>query len=125
LDEPLGALDVLTRSKLQDEIADICQREQQTIVLITNDVDEAILLADRIIPLNPGPRATLGPAFPVHLSRPRDRTALNHDPAFRAVRNAVTEYLLDVARARQGRGDEDEGIEALPDLEPVHVGGVA
>ena len=63
LDEPLSALDALTRAKLQDEIARICGQEKKTIVLITNDVDEAILLADRIIPLKPGPSATLGPAF--------------------------------------------------------------
>ena len=61
LDEPLSALDALTRAKLQDEFAEISAREKKTIVLITNDVDEAILLADRIIPLTPGPRATLGP----------------------------------------------------------------
>ena len=124
MDEPLGALDALTRARLQDEIVEIWRREKQTVVLVTNDVDEAILLADRIVPLDPGARATLGPAFVVDLARPRDRTALNHEPAFRSVRNAVTEYLLDVARARAGRMEE-EVVEALPDLEPVHVGGVA
>jgi nitrate/nitrite transport system ATP-binding protein len=125
MDEPLGALDALTRAKLQDEIIEIWQREKQTIVMITNDVDEAILLADRIIPLNPGPRATLGPAFTVNLERPRDRTAINHDPAFRSVRNAVTEYLLDVGRASGPRCEQEEAFEPLPDLEPVQVGGAA
>ena len=61
LDEPLGALDALTRATLQDEIERIWRQERKTVVLITNDVDEAILLADRIIPLSAGPRATLGP----------------------------------------------------------------
>ncbi len=72
LDEPLSALDALTRAKLQDEIESIWEKERKTVVLITNDVDEAVLLADRIIPLNPGPRATLGPEFKVPLDRPRD-----------------------------------------------------
>ena len=79
LDEPLSALDALTRAKLQDELAAISAAEKKTIVLITNDVDEAILLADRVIPLNPGPRATLGPNFTVDIARPRDRAALNGD----------------------------------------------
>ena len=64
LDEPLSALDALTRGKLQDEIEAIWREEKKTVVLVTNDVDEALLLADRIIPLTPGPRATLGPGVP-------------------------------------------------------------
>lgn len=79
LDEPLSALDALTRAKLQDEIETIWSEEKKTVLLITNDVDEAILLADRIIPLTPGPRAKLGPSFKVDLPRPRDRTAMNHN----------------------------------------------
>src|SRR5690606_25826650 len=82
LDEPLSALDALTRAKLQDELAAISEAEKKTIVLITNDVDEAILLADRVIPLNPGPRAALGPSFKVAIPRPRDRAALNASDAF-------------------------------------------
>ena len=82
LDEPLGALDALTRATLQDEIARIWQRASKTVVLITNDVDEGILLADRIIPLGAGPGATLGPVGRRSTSpRPRDRKALNHDAA--------------------------------------------
>jgi ABC-type nitrate/sulfonate/bicarbonate transport system ATPase subunit len=72
LDEPLSALDALTRAKLQDEIESIWREEKKTVVLVTNDVDEALLLADRIIPLNPGPRATLGPEFLVNLPRPEN-----------------------------------------------------
>src|SRR5213075_864072 len=67
LDEPLGALDALTRASLQDEIARIWQEQKKTVVLITNDVDEGLLLADRIVPLTAGPAATLGPSFPVSL----------------------------------------------------------
>ncbi len=80
LDEPLSALDALTRAKLQTEIEAIWSQEKKTVVLITNDVDEAILLADRIIPLSPGPGATFGPEFVVPFERPRDRTADECEP---------------------------------------------
>ncbi len=100
LDEPLSALDALTRAKLQDEIEAIWEQQRKTVVLVTNDVDEAILLADRIIPLNPGPGATFGPAFKVDLPRPRDRGAMNHDPAFKKLRAEITEYLMAVGMQR-------------------------
>ena len=93
LDEPLGALDALTRATLQDEIGRILDAEQRSAVLVTNDVDEALLLADRIVPLSPGPGAQLRPGFRVGLERPRDRAALNHDPAFKKLRNEVTHLL--------------------------------
>ncbi len=120
LDEPLSALDALTRATLQDETLRIWEQDRKTVVLITNDVDEAILLADRIVPLRPGPRATLGPSFPVELPRPRDRTAINHDPAFTALRNEVTQYL--VAEARRAHGAARGLGLALPALEPADVG---
>jgi nitrate/nitrite transport system ATP-binding protein len=101
LDEPLSALDALTRSKLQDEIIRIWSQEQKTVVLITNDVDEGIIMADRIIPLKPGPNATLGPEFPVSLPRPRDRTAINHSPEFKRIRRDVTQYLMQVGFERE------------------------
>ena len=94
LDEPLSALDALTRSTLQDEIERIWAAERKTVVLITNDVDEALLLADRIIPLSPGPGATLGDSIAVPLARPRDRRSLNHDPEFKRLRALVTHQLL-------------------------------
>ena len=94
MDEPLGALDALTRSVLQDEIERIWERDKKTVVLITNDVDEGILLADRIIPLSHGPLATLGPAIEVDLPRPRDRKAINHDRRFQQIRGEVIHYLL-------------------------------
>jgi len=105
LDEPLGALDALTRGTLQSEIERIWQADRKTVVMITNDVDEAVLLADRIIPLSAGPRATLGPAVAVDIERPRDRKALNHHPEFKHVRSRVIEYLLgSAARRRAARG---------------------
>lgn len=100
LDEPLGALDALTRATLQNEIERIWSQSRKTVLLITNDVDEAILLADRIIPLTVGPRATLGPSFPVPLARPRDRTGVNHDEEFKRLRKEVLGYLLGPARRR-------------------------
>ncbi|MEM9230978.1 MAG: nitrate ABC transporter ATP-binding protein [Pseudomonadota bacterium] len=115
LDEPLSALDALTRANLQDEIEHISQIEKKTIVMITNDVDEAILLADRIIPLNPGPDATFGPAYDVNLPRPRDRTAINGNPAFKQLRAEVTQYLMDV-----GISARVEGTRSLPPVTAVH-----
>ena len=98
LDEPFGALDALTRGVLQGELQRISQESGKTMLLITNDVDEGILLSDRIIPLGAGPRASLGPATIVDIERPRDRKELNHDPRFRAIRLAVLEYLLSIAK---------------------------
>jgi nitrate/nitrite transport system ATP-binding protein len=100
LDEPLSALDALTRATLQEEIAEIWGRDHKTVVLITNDVDEGLLLADRIIPMTPGPGARLGPSIPITLARPRDRKALNHDPAFKRLRARVTTELLDYGAHR-------------------------
>ena len=101
LDEPLSALDALTRSTLQDEFERIWEADKKTVVLITNDVDEALLLADRIIPLTPGPGATLGESVSVTLARPRDRKALNHDPEFKRLRALVTNQLLGYGAKRK------------------------
>lgn len=120
LDEPLSALDALTRAKLQDEIEAIWGQEKKTVVLITNDVDEALLLADRIIPLNPGPGATLGPAFKVDLPRPRDRSAVNHDEDFKRLRAEITAYLM---AAGVERGAEAGDSRTLPEIAPVSRGG--
>ena len=94
LDEPLSALDALTRATLQDEINRIWDQDKKTVVLITNDVDEGILLADRIIPLSAGPNATLGPSINIDIPRPRDRKAINHVPRYKSVRREVIDYLL-------------------------------
>ncbi len=117
LDEPLSALDALTRSKLQDEIERIWEEDKKTVVLITNDVDEALLLADRVIPLTLGPGATLAKEFVIDLPRPRDRTAANHDPEFKRLRAEITQYLMDMG-IEQG-GEEDDGRH-LPNVVPVH-----
>jgi nitrate/nitrite transport system ATP-binding protein len=101
LDEPLSALDALTRATLQQEIAEIWGRDHKTVVLITNDVDEGLLLADRVIPMTPGPGARLGESIAVTLDRPRDRKSLNHDPEFKRLRARVTTQLLDYGAARR------------------------
>ena len=119
LDEPLSALDALTRAKLQDELADICQKEKKTIILITNDVDEAILLADRIIPLKPGPNATLGPDFPVDIARPRNRSGMNSDEDFIRLRREITSYLMEVGAERSA---EAERKIVLPNIVPISLG---
>jgi len=123
LDEPLGALDALTRAVLQDEIAKIWQNDRTTVLLITNDVDEALLLADRIVPLKPGPGATLGKEFKVDLARPRSRTALNHDASFKEIRNAVVGYLNMVRdESREIRkATRAKPTVALPKLTPVDL----
>lgn len=118
MDEPLSALDALTRATLQDELERIGRTAGKTIVLVTNDVDEALLLADRIIPLSAGPMATLGPANVVEIARPRDRRALNHDPAFRRIRGEVIEYLLETKKSRQSAGKQAGSPILVPALEP-------
>ena len=116
LDEPLSALDALTRANLQDEILQIWGQEKQTVILITNDVDEAIYMADRIIPLNPGPNATFGPDYKVDIPRPRSRTELNTNPEFIRLRAEITEYLINVGMER---GAEVEGDIVLPNVVPL------
>ena len=94
LDEPLSALDALTRATLQDEISRIWQEEKKTVVLVTNDPDEALLLADRVIPLSAGPNATLLESIPVSLERPRDRRTLLENHGFKQLRNQVIDSLI-------------------------------
>ena len=115
LDEPLSALDALTRATLQDEISRIREETHKTVVLITNDPDEGIYLADRIIPLTAGPGATLGPSFTVDIPRPRDRKAINHDAHFKQLRRDVTEFLLN---SKQDQKTTVTRKLVLPDIEP-------
>lgn len=116
LDEPLSALDALTRGNLQDEILQIWQQEKKTVILITNDVDEAIYMADRVIPLNPGPDATFGRDFPVNIERPRDRTALNHNEAFKKLRAEITQYLMAIGMEKNQAISSDKIT--LPSVRP-------
>ncbi|CAM3429884.1 ABC transporter ATP-binding protein [Zobellia roscoffensis] len=115
MDEPLGALDALTRGNLQDEILNIWSKDKRTALLITNDVDEGIYMADRIIPLKPGPNATLGPEFKIEIDRPRDKTALNDNPNFKKTRNAIIEYLMDIGDQRKSVSETEY---VLPEIAP-------
>ncbi|GHC64442.1 ABC transporter ATP-binding protein [Neogemmobacter tilapiae] len=114
MDEPLSALDALTRANLADEIEAIWSAEKKTVVLITNDVDEALVLADRILCLNPD--GTLGQEFKVGLARPRDRSALNDDAVFKELRADVTAYLMDV-----GIASKLPETRLLPNVTPRHA----
>lgn len=115
MDEPLSALDALTRAQLQDEIAEIWMNNKTTVVWITNDPDEAILVADRVIPLLPTSPATLGESIPVNLPRPRDRKAINHDAEFKKLRAHLITTLLD----SKGKNKVKSNIKlVLPDILP-------
>jgi len=98
MDEPFGALDALTRAKLQDELLAIVQKTHSTVVMVTHDVDEAVLLSDRIVMLTNGPAATIGEVLPVKLPRPRNRVELAEDPDYIHYRKAVIDFLY----TRQG-----------------------
>lgn len=119
MDEPLSALDALTRGTLQQEIINIWNNDKTTALLITNDVDEGILMADRIIPLNPGPNATLGPEFKINIERPRNKIELNNNEEFKRVRTQVIEYLMDINEQRKTK---KESKYVLPGLRPVLPG---
>jgi len=93
MDEPFGALDALTRAHLQDELLKIVARTRSTVVMVTHDVDEAVLLSDRIVMMTNGPAATIGEILDVDLPRPRDRVALSEDPGYMRCRKAVIDFL--------------------------------
>lgn len=93
MDEPFGALDALTRARLQDELLEIVARTRSTVVMVTHDVDEAVLLSDRIVMMANGPAATIGEILTVDLPRPRDRIALADDPGYQRCRKAVIDFL--------------------------------
>ena len=93
MDEPFGALDALTRAHLQDELLKIVAKTHSTVVMVTHDVDEAVLLSDRIVMLTNGPAATIGDIVHVKLARPRERVALAQDALYGQYRTAVLEFL--------------------------------
>ena len=93
MDEPFGALDALTRAKLQDELLQIVAKTRSTVVMVTHDVDEAVLLSDRIVMMTNGPAATIGEILSVELPRPRNRVALAEDPQYVHYRKAVIDFL--------------------------------
>jgi nitrate/nitrite transport system ATP-binding protein len=114
MDEPLSALDALTRANLADEIERIWEAERRTVLMITNDVDEALVLADRVLILNPD--GTMGPDVNVTLPRPRDRMALNDNPVFKSLRADITQYLMAVSIAAKA-----PSVRQLPVVTPRHA----
>ncbi|MBX2882451.1 MAG: ABC transporter ATP-binding protein [Granulosicoccus sp.] len=118
LDEPLSALDALTRARLQDELSEISQKENKTIILITNDVDEALLLADKVIALTPAPAATLGEPFTVNISHPRDRAAMNHNQEFIRLRSEITQHLIALRDSRVPDSPQEIQTENVVNLTP-------
>ncbi len=118
LDEPLSALDALTRAKLQDEIDRIRDEEKRTIILVTNDVDEALLLADRVAVLTPAPAAKIGRIFTVTLPRPRDREAVNDSVEFQKLRTDIVTYLGGLAGEKAAQGSD---FGQLPSVTPLDL----
>ncbi len=104
MDEPFGALDALTRAHLQDSLMEIHAQLGTTVIMITHDVDEAVLLSDRIVMMTNGPSATIGEILDVKVPRPRDRLALADDPTFVRCRQQVLQFLYEKQRK----------VEALP-----------
>ena len=121
LDEPFGALDALTRGTIQDELLRICAETRQTVFMITHDVDEAILLADRILLMSNGPQARVAEIVKNTMSRERQRATLHHDPQYYRIRNHLVDFL--VARSKElshGRApaqplEVSPGLDAYPE----------
>jgi nitrate/nitrite transport system ATP-binding protein len=101
LDEPFGALDALTRGVIQDELLSICAATRQTVFMITHDVDEAILLADRILLMSNGPRAAIAEVVVNPLPKPRARHAIHHDSRYYGVRNHLVDFLVNRSKRYQ------------------------
>jgi len=101
LDEPFGALDALTRGTIQDELVRICAATNQTVFMITHDVDEAILLSDRILLMSNGPNACIAEVVENTLPKPRDRHNIHHDPQYYRVRNHLVDFLVNRSKLYQ------------------------
>jgi len=101
LDEPFGALDALTRGTIQDELLKICASTRQTVFMITHDVDEAILLADKVMLMSNGPNACIAEVVENTLPKPRDRHEIHHDPQYYRIRNHLVDFLVNRSRLYQ------------------------
>jgi nitrate/nitrite transport system ATP-binding protein len=104
LDEPFGALDALTRGTIQDELLKIVQATHQTVFMITHDVDEAILLADKVILMSNGPLAKIAEIVEITMSRERTRSDMHHDPQFYRIRNHLVDFLVNRSKSYAGSG---------------------
>jgi len=120
MDEPFGALDALTRGIIQEELIKIWSETQQTVFMITHDVDEAILLADRILLMTNGPRARIAESVKVSIARPRERNTIIHHPAYYKIRNHLVDFL--VSRSKELNRENNQGVnEYSNDNKPVEV----
>lgn len=111
LDEPFGALDALTRGMIQEELIKIWGETQQTVFMITHDVDEAILLSDRILLMTNGPQARIAESVKVSIPRPRDRTSIIHHPNYYKIRNHLVDFLVNRSKELSGSAVESADIE--------------
>ncbi len=109
MDEPFGALDALTRGMIQEELIRIWERTQQTVFMITHDVDEAILLSDRVLLMTNGPHARVAESVKIDIPRPRNRSDIIHYPGYYAIRNYLVDFL--VRRSKEITNETDKGIE--------------
>ena len=98
MDEPFGALDALTRAHLQDSLMEIQRELKNTVIMITHDVDEAVLLSDRIVMMTNGPAATVGEVLDIDLPRPRDRLTMADDAQYNHLRHEVLKFLYEKQR---------------------------
>lgn len=118
LDEPFGALDALTRGNIQDELIKICAETEQTVFMITHDVDEAILLADRILLMTNGPNARIAEDIQITLPKPRDRAQIVEDEAYYTIRNYLVNFLV----KRSGDPALREGAQKSPQIiDPLDI----
>jgi nitrate/nitrite transport system ATP-binding protein len=117
LDEPFGALDALTRGTIQDELLRIVQATHQTVFMITHDVDEAILLADRILLMSNGPRARIAEVVRNTMPRERTRLTMHHDPQYYRIRNHLIDFLVTRSKQVQAAGSSAAPAEVAPGLE--------
>ncbi len=114
LDEPFGALDALTRGTIQDELIKVWSATEQTVFMITHDVDEAILLADRILLMTNGPYARVAESVVVDIPRPRDRTEIIHQPAYYKIRNHLVEFLAKRSKELAGKKGDNTPVTVRP-----------
>jgi len=112
MDEPFGALDALTRAHLQDSLMEIQNDLNNTVIMITHDVDEAVLLSDRIVMMTNGPAATVGEVLDIKLERPRNRIALADDAEYNHYRHEVLSFLYEKQR-KPDEGAEEKSAQNL------------
>ena len=115
LDEPFGALDALTRGVIQGELLKIWSETQQTVFMITHDVDEAILLADHILLMSNGPNARVAESAKINIARPRNRSEIIEDPAYYKIRNHLVNFLINCPKSTPSSGNSHGNIPVIVD----------